>query len=354
MIGRKFFAIHRISGLIAGLLLLAISLSGSVLVFSEEIDRQLNPALLTVIPEKEHASLDIIYKKAASIFPGSYIRFRRLPIQTDHAIELSIEQGENWTFAYFNPYNGKYLASRDARNYFLGWVLGLHYSLLAGKAGEFVVGVLSLTLILSVLTGSYVYRKHIFNVLTFKVSLHLKNRRKFLSSLHRVVGVWTLIFNLLFAITGFWMMKSVFLPESYFHASVTTRSQQAFRLSLDTLRSSVEKANKGFKVTSIFLPNTSQNNFTVLGHIQGQNKLYNEFVNSIEYDGSTGKELSRAFISEQSFRNKWDMMVLPLHSGSYGNVFIKIIYCIFGLSPALLSVTGFFLWLKRRKIIKLK
>lgn len=71
MIGRKFFAIHRISGLIAGLLLLAISLSGSVLVFSEEIDRQLNPALLTVIPEKEHASLDIIYKKAASIFPGS-------------------------------------------------------------------------------------------------------------------------------------------------------------------------------------------------------------------------------------------------------------------------------------------
>lgn len=349
MKGRKIFAIHSILGLIAGLLLLVVSLSGSVLVFSEEIDQQLNPPLLKVVATKNRASLDSIYKKALTVFPGSYIRFRQIPADPERSLELSVEQGELWTFAYFDPYSGNYLGSRNARNYFLGWLLGLHYGLLAGKTGEFVVGLLSIMLILSVATGVYVYRKHVWNVLTFQVGISTNNRRKFFSSLHRVIGVWTLVFNLGFAITGFWMMKAVFLPETYQEVKPQIKAALPFSISLDALKLSVEK-NKDFRVSSIFLPKTGQNNITLLGAAKGQSSIYNEFANSIEVNSKTGKEESRVFIEDQSAWNKWDMIVLPLHAGLYGNFLVKIIYCILGVSPALLSISGFFLWMKRKKI----
>lgn len=351
MTGRKIFAFHSIIGLITGLLLLVISLSGSILVFSVEIDRALNPPLLTVVATDKKASLDHIYQQATTIFPDSYIRFRQLPQAPKSAIELSVEHGEDWTFAYFDPYSGKYLGSRDARNYFLGWLLGLHYGLLAGKSGELLVGLLSLTLILSVVTGTYVYRKHILDVLTFRVGIKFTNRRKLLSSLHRIIGVWTLLFNLLFAVTGFWMMKYVFLPETYQQTKAATRTASPFLISLDALRSSVEKQGD-FKVSSIFLPHSGQSNITLLGTVRGQRLIYNEFVNTIEVNGKTGKEISREFIEDQSAGSKWNLMVLSLHAGLYGNFIVKIVYCIFGLSPALLSISGFFLWLKRKKIIK--
>ncbi len=346
MNGRKLFAFHSVLGLITGALLLVISLSGSVLVFSKEIDQQINPALLKVAVGKEKAPLDNIYSQARSVFPDRYIRFRNIPRAADEAIELSVEKGDEWLFAYFDPYTGKYLGSRNARNYFLGWLLYLHYSLLGGQIGELVVALLSVALVLSVITGFYIYRKQVLSVLTFKTGISFKNSRRAFSSLHRVIGIWSLLFNLLFAITGFWMLRYVFLPSTYGENQPINKMPYELAVSLDSLRTAIEK-NKSFTVTSIYLPQKNRGSIIVYGSVPSQNPIYTEYVNSIEVDGDTGHEVKRTMISEQSAWVKWDMMAFPLHAGVYGNLLLKIIYCIAGTSPALLSISGFFLWLKR-------
>ena len=351
MRGRKIFAIHSILGLITGTLLLVISLSGSILVFSDEIDRYLNPPLLKVAVETKKVSLDSIYKDAKLLFPNHYIRFRQLPQQPDRSIELSVEKGDVWVFAYFDPYTGKYLGNRNVRTYFMGWLLGLHYGLLAGKAGEFIVGTLSIALILSLITGTYVYRKHLIDVLTFKVKISFKNFRQASSSLHRIVGVWSLLFNLLFAITGFWMLRYVFLPETYRAALPVQKTAYPITLSLDSLKLSIEK-DKNFRVTSMFLPQAKGDNIIVSGSVTGQNAIYTDYVNTIEINRKTGKEVKRSYINDQLAWDKWELIVFPLHSGLYGNFLVKVIYCLAGISPALLSISGFFLWLKRKKLVK--
>ena len=350
MKGRKIFAIHSILGLIAGVFLLVISLSGSILVFSEEIDHQLNPPLLKVEAQHTKATLDSIYKKAQSIFPDQYIRFRHLPQQPDQSIELSIEHDDVWLFAYFNPYTGEYLGSRNANTYFMGWLVGLHYSLLGGAFGQLVVGLLSVVLILSLITGIYVYRKHVIDVLTFKVRVSFKSSRKVYSSLHRVVGVWTLIFNMLFAATGFWMLRSVFLPETYQATEQAKKIAYPFSVSLDSVKLSIEK-DENFRVASLFLPKAKNDKIIIHGSVSGQSAVYNEYANSIEIDSKTGKEISRSLINEQPALGKWDLVAYSLHTGQYGNYILKIIYCIAGLSPALLSISGFFIWLKRKKFL---
>jgi uncharacterized iron-regulated membrane protein len=350
MKGRKIFAIHSILGLIAGVFLLVISLSGSILVFSEEIDHQLNPPLLKVEAQHTKVSLDSVYKRAQLIFPGQYIRFRHLPQQPDQSIELSIEHDDVWLFAYFNPYTCEYLGSRNANTYFMGWLVGLHYSLLGGAFGQLVVGVLSIVLILSLITGIYVYKKHIIDVLAFKVRVSFKNSRKAYSSLHRVVGVWSLVFNMLFAITGFWMLRYVFFPETYQATATVKKIAYPFSVSLDSLKLSIEK-DKNFRVSSFFLPKAKNDNIIIYGSVSGQSEVYNEYANSIEIDSKTGKEITRSLINEQSALGKWDLIAYSLHTGQYGNFLLKIIYCIAGLSPALLSISGFFIWLKRKKFL---
>lgn len=347
MTGRKIFAFHSILGLITGALLLVVSLSGSIMVFSQEIDHQLNPTLLKVAVGNKKASLDSIYNNARSIFPDKYIRFRNLPKTADVAIELSIEHNEEWIFAYFNPYTGEYLGCRNARTYFLGWLLGMHYSLLTGKFGELIVALLGVTLMLSVITGAYVYRKQLLNVLLFKARISFKKRHRAFSSLHRVIGVWSLLFNLLFAITGFWMLRYTLLPETYAEQKPITKIAYDIPLSLDSLKKVIEKDNS-FTVTSVFLPHKKKDLIIIYGAVANQSAIYTEYVNSIEFDGATGKEVSRSIINDKSAWDKWDMMVFPLHAGLYGNVLVKIIYCIAGMSPALLSISGFLLWIKRK------
>ncbi|HEX8378586.1 MAG TPA: PepSY-associated TM helix domain-containing protein, partial [Pedobacter sp.] len=345
----RIFAIHSILGLITGILLLVISLSGCILVFHEEIDKALNPPLLCVKPGQHKTSLDKIFKSASHQFPGSYIRFRHLPANPEASIELSVQKQSVWIFAYYNPYNGDYLGSRNARNYFLGWLLGLHYGLLAGSIGELLVGILSVCLLLSLLTGVYVYRKHLLNVLMFRITFKFSNWRKASSSLHRIIGVWSLLFNLMFAVTGFWMLRYVFQPSTY-QATVEPKSlNDPVSVSLDSVVKTAETTFDGFKVSGIHLPKTKEESINIIGAVSTQNILYGEHANSIEFDPLTGKELSRIDVTKQSAYDKWDSIVFPLHSGLFGNIIVKLIYCVAGLSPSLLSITGFLLWLRRRR-----
>ncbi|MDF7813461.1 PepSY domain-containing protein [Hymenobacter sp. YC55] len=161
---RRLFALHSWLGLLTGGLLLVVSLSGVALLFEPELDHTLNPHLLTVAaPPGARPSLDGVLTAARQRFPQpAYLRLRRISATPTDAIEVSVDQPDHtWTLAYFDPYTARYLGQRNARAHFFGWLLGLHYSLLAGKAGELVVALLGLALVLSVLTGAVVYRKHL-------------------------------------------------------------------------------------------------------------------------------------------------------------------------------------------------
>jgi uncharacterized iron-regulated membrane protein len=295
-------------------------------------------------------SLDQLYRQARADFPEvPYLRFRRLPNTPESAVEISLENREEWRLAYYDPYSGKLLGVRNARKHFLGWLLGLHYSLLSGKTGELLVGVLAVALFLSVLTGTMVYRKHLFKVLFFRERLKFSNWRTGASTLHRFIGVWSLVFNLMFAITGFWMLRYVFLPATYIQHKESVRSNAAFSVSLDTLYSQAGATIKSFSPSGIYLPTSPTENITFYGKVTAANPIYNEFANSIEFDPQSGKVVTALDIRNQTFSEKWDMMAYPLHAGHFGNLLVKIFYCTMGLTPAFLSLTGFLLCFRRKR-----
>ena len=64
---------------------------------------------------------------------------------------------------------------------------------------------------------------------------------------------------------------------------------------------------------------------------------------------SVGGIAKTAFVNEIEPGNRYDIINSQVHFGKYGGLPVKILYSLFGLSSGLLSITGFLLWLKRRK-----
>ncbi|MOA35753.1 hypothetical protein D3C78_1572280 [compost metagenome] len=60
-----------------------------------------------------------------------------------------------------------------------------------------------------------------------------------------------------------------------------------------------------------------------------------------------------SLVASKSTGDKFNEILKPLHFGEYGGLPIKLLYCFAGLSIPLLSITGFLLWvLKKKKALK--
>ncbi|HEX8658716.1 MAG TPA: PepSY-associated TM helix domain-containing protein [Hymenobacter sp.] len=356
---RRLFTLHSWLGLATGLLLLVMSLSGVVLVFEEELDRALNPALLAVPVSGGSASaapapprLDAIFRAARARYPQpAFLRFRRLPAHAGQAVEVSVERRPSrWTFAYFDPQTARWLGERDARSHFFGWLLGVHYSLWGGKSGELTGALLGLMLLLSVSTGLVVYRKHVVPVLLFRQPINWRNWRTAASGLHRVVGVWSLIINLLMATSGVWMLRYTFLPETYQPEVVKALlPQPALGVSYDTLYARARRALPGLRPTGLRGPQANAvPEVVVIGALPG-NPLFGEYSHSVTLDARTGQVTQRNDLHSADPSVQADALLSTLHFGQFGGLLTKIMWSIGGLSPALLSLTGFALWWRRHR-----
>ena len=62
------FTLHRYIGVMLGLLLVLIGLTGSLLIFGNEIDRFLNPQLLQVPPQGQRVSIESVLKTAQQTY----------------------------------------------------------------------------------------------------------------------------------------------------------------------------------------------------------------------------------------------------------------------------------------------
>ncbi|MBK7308011.1 MAG: PepSY domain-containing protein [Chitinophagaceae bacterium] len=210
------FYIHSFAGLVSGLFILLMSLSGAVLVFHDDIDSFQQP----VFREKDYNNLavDSAYNNLRQRFPYAQISSCRLPVnkKTPFAFsvyEPSYKEGKKSAEIFIHPQTGGYLGIRggsdDMKHNFMSWLAKFHNSFHLGKTGEWLLGFFALIFLVSIISGLVLFRKNIWAVLSFKKAVYKK------SNLHQLIGVYALIFNLMIAVTGFWMQRYVFKKEFY-------------------------------------------------------------------------------------------------------------------------------------------
>lgn len=357
-LNRQIFKIHSWLGLINGFFLILLGLSGSALVFKEEIDNWANKELLTVDVKKQLLPLDYFYTDITRRYPAiDGIAWMNPDDGTNKAYNFRLYLNDARITSYdlglitYDPYTGKVLREGeldDLEPSVIEWIYQYHFSLQLGVPGAAYVALLGICILISIITGIIIYRKYIVKVLTFRLKINRKSWRTVTSDLHRIVGVWSLLFNAIIAFTGFWLNIFAFDGDVWAKEVIPTKPNTMARYSLDSLYKQAIVQMPDLLPDYVYLPTQPGKKFIVRGLVKGEAHIW-AGNNSVQFNALTGKLIGTYRIASKPLWNKMEATFYSLHIGSYGGLPIKIIYVIIGLTPGLLSITGFMLWLRRGK-----
>lgn len=351
------FKFHGWLGLAAGVFFLLFGLTGSMLMFRGDLERYWNPELHQLTPAGHKVSADSIYRRLIRSHPNlSKLVLHDFPRDEYDSYEFMLYKNQqhlrdNYLYYVFvNPYTGKVIKEgnyQDISPLFLRWLYSFHYSLQLGIPGKLFTGLIGLVMLLSLLTGTIIYRRHFWDALRFKAGLNFKNRRTAVSTLHRLIGVWALLFNAVLFFTGFFLNKHEFTPSGWKLNKVHVNCEVISNI--DKVITQAVSGVKGFEPIAINIPAISGQDIVVRGHMpQTTFFLLQGKPSSVIFDAETGKIKRIALIDKEPFEKRLDWETYQLHIGAYGGNVIRWLYVVFGLTPGLLSVTGALLWLKRK------
>ncbi len=345
------FCIHSVAGLISGLFILLMSLSGAALVFHDELDQLQFPVIKNtteiVLP------VDSCYNSLQKRYPRAQISSCNLPDRSTAPFlftvyDTSYKNGTVAMQVFIHPQTGEVLQSRgskDIKNNFMSWVAVLHNSFHLGKTGEWLLGFFSIVFLMSIMTGIILYRKKITPVLLFKKEVF--NR----INLHQLIGVYALLFNLLIGVTGFWMQRYVLKKEFYNtdnYTPVLKTSPQLF-YNFDTAYKNLQRQYPDFTGSVIYFAQSKKSKTAIYGSSKTNSFIHSKKFADVIFLDSMGNISKTAFVNNIDPASRYDIINAQIHYGQYGGIPVKIIYCLFGLAGGLLSITGFLLWRKRKK-----
>ncbi|MEJ8801747.1 PepSY-associated TM helix domain-containing protein [Pontibacter sp. H249] len=342
---KKTYAIHHWLGLVAGLFLLISSITGSVLVFHHDIDHAQFKHLSALTAPASAIKIDNSFERIRQENPESDIRMPELPENPNQALKYEIRKGSSRKWLFVHPETGQTLATVDRADKRLVHVLlDLHYNLLSGTPGKIIVLLGGLSLIVLTITGFLLYRKSIVKVLSFRQLVSFKSRRSFFSSLHRVVGVWSLVFNLFISITGTWVAYTI-VEYALSPAATAVADVQPATVSVDEAIRQVRANHPEFEVNYLRFAGGT---LSVLGRHYQDPSYYGRTYSNIQVDLSTGEIKNVNMLRDQPWYKRLLTAFKPLHFGDYAGIWVKLLYCFFGIMPGILAVSGFIVWRLRK------
>lgn len=344
------FYIHGFAGLLAGLFILLMSLSGAVLVFHDELDER---PVVQKLPLK-NLTVDSCYGLVLKHYPHAQVSNCTLPGNNSQPVSFviydsSYKNGTKAMELFLHPQTGEVLGSRggsdDVKHNVMSWLSKFHNSFHLDKKGEWLLGFFALVFLISIITGVILFRKSIIAVLLFKKTVYRRG------NLHQLIGIYALLFNLMTGVTGLWMQRYVFKKDFYasYDYKPVLKSSAALPFSFDSAYKELQVRHPDFTASVIYFAQSKKGKTAVYGSRSSNSFIHSKkFADAIMLD-SSGAISSTRFVNEISADDRYDIINSQLHIGKYGGMPVKIIYFVFGLAGSLLSITGFLLWLKRRR-----
>lgn len=343
MNNRTLLKYHSWFGLIAGIFLIIMGVSGAILVFQHDIEDMLWKKYSHI---DNYKTLEI--DKGFAAIQAEYPNWdtRLISFNKNEVLLFNLRRPTERLFVFVHPTSGEIIKEINELTTFTRWLLKFHYSFHAGPIGRLLVLVIGISFFISILTGIYLYRKSILKTFFFKNRIIKKNKRSFYSSLHRIVGVWSLLLNLVLVITGIFLAYTVSVAG--FNSPVSPHTPK-ITAPIQKVLEDIKTNYMDFTPTYIRLPLNSNGTLTVYGLYEDDPFFYSEFYNSFSADYQTGTILNISKIQEASLQTKLSSTLIPLHFGQYGGIWTKLLYCFIGLSGPFLSISGFVIWQQRQK-----
>ena len=204
---KALFQVHLWTGLGVGLYVVMISVTGSVLVYRSELRRTFNPEPRVVAVSGPRLSDEVLIETTRRVYPDHAVEFWTSPDDPTHAVTMSVRQGGGAREQQlFDPYTGEYLGNALPAGWRLTtWLLDLHDNLLAGDTGRTVNGLGAVLLAALSVTGAIIWWPGIQSWRRGLLIDVRANWQRLNWSLHSALGVWTLLFIVMWGVTGIYL-----------------------------------------------------------------------------------------------------------------------------------------------------
>lgn len=348
--------LHLWLGLVTGIVVIIVSITGAALVFEQELRVLLQP--YQTVESKGKSFL------LPSVLKQTVMKRYHLP-----AVSAVVYQGKNrsavvpyygdrskFQLIYVNPYTAEILHYQLLSDDFFRIMLEGHYNLwLPRKYGKPIVAYSTLIFVITLITGIVLWWPKNLNKTNVQKSFKIKWNGKLKRvnyDLHNVVGFYSLLFAMILGLTGMVYGMKWFSDSVYWTAS-GGKSSAFNRMSSDTTlirTSSVEDEDVLF-MQLVNKKVDMDNQFLTIGYPFGKAGAWNISLNprpdSRMRDRSESFEQVSLKKLDKPAENGGDKMLginYDLHVGSIAGFPTKIIAFLVCIICASLPITGFIIW----------
>ena len=203
---RALFQIHLWTGIGTGLYVLLISITGSAIVFRNEIYQSAGAGARKVEVRGAKLPAEELKKIIREKYPTSSLSFVFEGKQPTAATEVWLDRGNEKVQRLFDPYTGQDLGDAVPRSIRVSaWLARLHTDLLNGDTGRKVNGVGAVFLTLLCISGGIIWWPGSKSWLRSLVINPRSNWKRLNWDLHSAVGFWSFALIFMWSVTGVYL-----------------------------------------------------------------------------------------------------------------------------------------------------
>lgn len=361
---RLLWRIHHWAGLYTGILIGVLSLTGALAVFIPELDAFIKKthyrAVSTAPAEGEYPRFGESVAQLLREYPDFRSYYVELPERPGAVAEIMLsiprEGGGSQTLAFFvDVGQDRILGSRVHQNSLANYMRQMHVRLYDGYWGRQLVGLGGIALTVLVITGLLIYGNFMKRQSWPQVRKE-RGIRIAWADWHKILGIGALAFNLVIALTGAWLgLQPVLMRWLDMHAP--NRHTPEIRMEANEDKAKVidwerafAAAREAFPELEIGQVNVSVNGSSTLtfrGSIKGT--VYERNINSLVLSKETLTPVYQYDVRTKPFSHKFFYIQEALHFGDFGGLALKIVYAVLGLVSGFLSISGFVIYLCRKR-----
>lgn len=356
MNAKSWFNLHSWAGLFVGVLLFVTCVSGTLATLSHELE-YLTDAKYRALSSSASTNYQAIENTLNKHYPQAKLLYIQRHKQDYLATEAALKVGDSFRFVYLDAATGSLLGegewariSRFLRNW--------HMNLSMGWTGKLIVTSLSILLVILLVSSFYVYR-HWWQGFMKRPAMLCLGKRSSWSDWHKLLGLWSLWFIAVMAITGVWYLvehglqtakvpHTVSAPQALSDFKKQIPRKGVLPISLTTAYKAAQHAFPSLDIRYIRYPNKVNQPIEVRGY--NDDILLRLRANRVFLKPSSGEVLGLQKGEELKLLPRIKDTADPLHFGNFAGIGTKLIWGLFGELMSLVSAAGIYMsWLRVKR-----
>ena len=347
---RALFQIHLWLGVLLSLYVAVIGLSGSALVWEDEIQahayrhESFDPA--HVLPPSQ------VMQAVSAANPGStayYVQWpqREQPVYTVYLHAPAHEQRK----VRVQANSGVVLPVQRS---FIDWVSDLHLYLLMGQTGFTINCVMGIGLLVLAISGLVLWWP---GLRAWARGFYVNTRagwKRINFDAHNAIGIWTLLIvswwgftavDFLFPVQVMKAVNAVSTVKAMKEPTLAKPQHVGPKVSLQVIVSRAAALSPAGSLSGVTVPGTADGNYVAYVDRDVPGDFSHRFIHTFAADGQL---LSTWNYGEKTSLGDWVLWLMyPLHFGTLWGTWVKVLWTVLGMSLPVLSLTGLVMYWNR-------